>query len=97
MKSYHGHDPSTLVEARVAKVFENYVVAYPTACVGDLRTDDSITFARDVWQGTEEPQVSQVVMLVNPMLYARGWRAREVYPITPCNTRATQQPARSKA
>lgn len=95
MKSYGGHDSSTLVEARVGKLCETYAVAYPTTCVGDLRTDDSVTFAIADWHDSDEPQVSQVVMLVNPMLYARGWRAREAYPITPRTARVNQQPARS--
>ncbi len=93
MKTYHDHDPSTLLEAKVAKVCETYVVAFPTKPVGDLTQGDSITFRLRDWQGTEEPQHSQVVMLANTMLYINGWRAREAYPITPVCT----QTARRKA
>lgn len=80
---YGGHDPSTLVAAFVAKVCETYVVAHPKQNIGDLTTNDSITFALGDWRGSCEPQCSQVVMLAHTMLYDRGWRAREAYPITP--------------
>lgn len=90
-KHYGGHDASTLVEARVTKVCETYVVAYPRHNIGDLTTGDSVTFALCDWHGSDEPQCSQVIMLVNTMLYAQGWRAREAYPVTP----HSQQSARS--
>jgi hypothetical protein len=80
---YGGHDPSTLVEACVTKVCETYVVAYPRQCFGDLTPTDSVTLSLCDWKDNSEPQSSQVIMLVNPMLYSRGWRAREAYPITP--------------
>ena len=79
---YGGHDPSTLVEAVVVKICDTYVVTYPTSNVGDLTTRDSVTFRLDEWRGSDEPQCSQLVKLVNPMVYMRGWRAREAYPVT---------------
>lgn len=78
---YGGNDPSVLKEASVGKVCDTYVVAYVTSDEGDLTTNDSVTFSLADWRGTEEPQCQQVIMLVNPMLYVRGWRAREAYPI----------------
>lgn len=84
--SYTHHDPSTLTRAEVRKVLDDYVLVNPTENVGDLRVNDSITFSLEDWNGLVDPQVSQIVMLVNTMLYARGWRAREAYPITPGDT-----------
>lgn len=83
MDNYIKHDPSTLSRAQIGKVFDTYAVAYPTEAVGDLTVNDSVTFSLDDWQGSVEPQTSQIVILVHTMLYARGWRAREAYPITP--------------
>jgi hypothetical protein len=83
LKHYTEHDPSTLTEAKVVKVCECHAVAYATAGAGDLTTEDSITFSLSDWRGVEEPQAPQVVMLYNVMLYDRGWRAREAFPVTP--------------
>lgn len=90
--SVHDHDPSSLVRGRVAKVYETYAVAFPLESMGDLTPRDSVTFSLDTWHGSETPQHAQIVTLVNPMLYMRGWRAREAYPVTP----VTQHQARSK-
>lgn len=79
---YGGRDPSMLVEAVVTKVCDTYVVTYPRRNFGDLTPQDSVTFALDSWRGSDEPQCSQIVMLVNPVLYVRGWRVLEAYPIT---------------
>lgn len=83
MRHYSEHHPSTLTEAKVVKVCERHAVAYATADAGDLTTEDSITFSLCDWRGIEEPQVPQIVMLYNVMLYDRGWRAREAFPVTP--------------
>lgn len=80
---YTKYDPSTLTKAKVVKVCDRHAVAYATADVGDLTTDDSITFSLKDWRGIEEPQVPQIVMLYNVMLYDRGWRAQEAFPVTP--------------
>jgi uncharacterized protein YPO0396 len=79
--SYGGHDPSTLVEAVISKVCDDYVVAYPRDDAGDLTKRDSVTFSLGEWRSDSEPQCQQVIMLVNTMLYSRGWRAREAYPV----------------
>ncbi len=79
---YGGHDPSTLVEGCVAKVCDAYAVVYPKQNAGDLTPKDSVTFSLSDWRGGNVPQAQQIVILVNPMLYMRGWRAREAYPIT---------------
>jgi hypothetical protein len=79
---YGGNDASTLVEACVGKVCETYLVAYAKKNTGDLTTTDSVMLSLSDWQGDFEPQNSQVVMLVNPTLYMRGWRARAAYPVT---------------
>ena len=80
-RHYGGHDPSTLVEGFIAKVCEAYLVVYPKQDVGDLTMKDSVTVSLSDWRGTSEPQSQQVIMLVSPMLYIRGWRAREAYPL----------------
>jgi hypothetical protein len=56
---------------------------------------DSITFSLNDWRGIEEPQASQIVTLVNVMLYDRGWRAREAFPITPHTVRVSNQQRRT--
>jgi len=78
---YGGHDPTTLVEGHITKVCDTYLVTYPRQDVGDLRACNSVTASLSDWRGTDEPQVGQVIKLVNPTLYTRGWRASEVYPI----------------
>lgn len=79
---YGGHDPTTLMEAVVAKVLDTYFVVYPRRNEGDLAVTDSITVSMVDWKGGGSPQTQQVVMILNPMLYARGWRARDTFPVS---------------
>lgn len=78
---YGGHDPSCLMDGVVAKVKETYFVAYPTMASDEISTRDSITVSLEEWKGDAEPQPGQRIVLVNTMLYQRGWRASEAYPI----------------
>jgi hypothetical protein len=75
------HDPDSVIRGRVTKVNEDHVVAHALADVGDITTKDSITFSLDSWNCDNEPQPGQTILLINPMLYMRGWRAREAYPV----------------
>lgn len=71
------------VRATVAKVQDDYVVAYPLADCGDLTRNDSVTFSLSEWQGRTEPQSGQIVELIDTALYRRGWRAFGARPVTP--------------
>lgn len=71
------------VRATVAKVQDDYVVAYPLADRGDLTRNDSVTFSLSEWQGRTEPQCGQIVELIDTALYRRGWRAFSARPVTP--------------
>lgn len=85
------------VRASVAKVMEDYVVAYPLADCGDLTRNDSVTFSLSEWQGKTEPQYGQVVELIDTELYLRGWRADAARPVKPqsSNKQIKQQARRA--
>lgn len=91
-------DPSCdPVRATVAKVQDDYVVAYPLADCGDLTRNDSVTFSLSQWQGRRDPQHGQVVELLDTSLYMRGWRAESARPVIPrsSNQQIKQQARRA--
>ena len=90
MSNQNEKDPSCLiVRAKITKVMEEYVVAYPLKDCGDLTTRDSVTFPLSRWGSSNEPECGQVVDLDGTSLYMGGWRAYSACPVTPyCKMRA---------
>jgi hypothetical protein len=77
-------DPSCVdIRAVVTSVEEKYVVTYPLEPCGDLTTRESVTFSLSVWSGKHEPQVGQIVTLIDTCLWQQGWRANGARPVRP--------------
>lgn len=59
-----------------------YAVSYLEENVGTVFKDTDVTFSLDVWEGDDDPQQGQVVLLARVERFVHGWRAGRARPIT---------------
>lgn len=83
-KNKDGPETST-ARATITKVDleAGYVSTSLNESIGDVESGTHVTFCTSVWKDDEIPQRGQVVSLSDFRLFARGWRAMSVQPVTP--------------
>lgn len=76
-------EPEEVVEAEVTDVIlaKGYAITRPTRQDGRFKSEDTITFSLDNWEGKGLPGKGQIVNLSGVTKFRRGWRAGTALPV----------------